>query len=299
MGAQAQRTEVQRTRGPNLAVLVAYANKVPSEEGLRLANEGNLVVASNKRLDKALVGSDEWQQPNVRPALPAWTGTYAGYEEVGKKLGKTIEYVDSETGFRHVFPVPEQYQGQKNVILVAEHPDYSLERDGNNRVVNATKVDGIQAFPGSDGWYPTDAVHGIPTGNSIDSSNAEARYLWRIAKRVAPVARDCYNFNYNRRLVALNYRPSNRLGVAVEAADANVAAATLRPLTDKLVASSDKVPIVAEQQLGGQSGGSAPLEGVAPVELKLTRESPDTLIIKGTPAQLDAAVKLLDALRQQ
>ena len=111
MGAQAQRTEVQRTRGPNLAVLVAYANKVPSEEGLRLANEGNLVVASNKRLDKALVGSDEWQQPNVRPALPAWTGTYAGYEEVGKKLGKTIEYVDPETGIRHVFPVPEQYQG--------------------------------------------------------------------------------------------------------------------------------------------------------------------------------------------
>jgi hypothetical protein len=261
MGAVAQKTEVQRTRGPNLAVLVAYANKVPSEKGLRFANEGNLVIASSKRLDRALVGSDEWKQPNVRSALPAWSGTYTGYEEVGKKLGKTIEYVDSETGFRHVFPVPEQYQGQKNVILVAEHPDYKLEVDGNNRVVNATNVDLIQAFPSKDGWYPTDAVHGIPTGNQIDSSNTEARYLWRTAKRVAPVARDVFDV---RRYVGLDYRPSVRLGVAVEAAE-----------------------------------GSAPLEGVAPVELKLTRESPDTLIIKGTPAQLDAAVRLLDQLKAQ
>ncbi len=278
MGAVAQKTEVQRTRGPNLVVLVAYANKVPSEEGLRLADERGLVIASSKRMDKALVGSDEWQQPNVRPALPAWTGTYTGYDKVGKKLGKTIEYVDSETGFRHVFPVPEQYKGQKNVILVAEHPDYSLEIDGNNRIVNATKVDGIQAFPGSDGWYPTDAVHGIPTGNQIDSSNTEARYLWRIAKRVAPVARA---FGYSRWYVDLDGGPSGRLGVAVEAADANVAEATLRPLSE------------------GQSGGSAPLESVAPVELKLTRESPDTLIIKGTPAQLDAAVRLLSQLKTQ
>ena len=42
----------ERIRGPHLAVLVKHSSRVPFEEGLRKANDQNLVlvIASNKRL---------------------------------------------------------------------------------------------------------------------------------------------------------------------------------------------------------------------------------------------------------
>ncbi|MEW6748448.1 MAG: hypothetical protein AB1295_01955 [Candidatus Micrarchaeota archaeon] len=207
----------ERIRGPNLAVFVKRSEGVPMEEAIRRADEAGLVIASNKRLSKALVGSDEWR--GMKEAFACWGGDMTGYDKPDQKLGKTIEYVDSETGIRYVFPVPEEHVGKKNVILVAQHPDFTLETDGKTRVVQAKEVYVVSEFPvASENWYLGDPKYGIPTGKKVDGSDEAARYLWRIEKRVGLVARD-YGWGGNyRRVVLLNGWPSDGLGVAVEAA---------------------------------------------------------------------------------
>jgi len=115
MGAAAvQPVQKERVRGPYLRVLVPRSQGVPFERALVLAEGANGVIASNKRLDKALVGSDEWQR--VKEVFAAWSGTMTAYKEPGQKLGKQIEYVDSETDFRWVFSVPEAHKDKKSAI---------------------------------------------------------------------------------------------------------------------------------------------------------------------------------------
>ncbi|NYZ73976.1 hypothetical protein H0O00_02450, partial [Candidatus Micrarchaeota archaeon] len=119
----------ERVSGPNLAVFVKHSKGIPMEEALRRVDEAGLVIALNKRLSKALVGSEEWR--SISEVFACWSGTMTAYDKPDQKLGKTIEYVDSETGTRYVFPVPEEHVGKKNVVLVAEHPNFTLETDGN------------------------------------------------------------------------------------------------------------------------------------------------------------------------
>jgi hypothetical protein len=288
----------ERVRGPDLAVLVRRSNGVPFEEGLRRANEGNFVIASSARLSKALVGSEEWK--GIKGVFACWSGTMTAYVEPGQKLGEQVEYIDPKTKVRWVFAVPEAHQDATNAILVAEHPDYTLEVDGNNRVVHANAVDLVSAFPGKDGWYLADSKHGIPTGEQVAYSE-QVRYLWRIAKRVGPVARGYDDFFDDRQGVGLDTRPSGGYGVAVEAADANVATATLRPLSDRQIDASICGPQNEMVLSEGQSGGGTPLETATPgshIQLKLTRENSGTLIVSGTLEQLDAAVRLLEQLEQ-
>ncbi|HLC68699.1 MAG TPA: hypothetical protein VJH24_02570 [Candidatus Bilamarchaeaceae archaeon] len=267
-----QPVQKERVRGPYLRVLVSSANGVPFERALVLAEGANGVIASNKRLDKALVGSGEWQR--VKEVFTAWSGTMTAYVAPGQRLGRQVEYTDFGTNYRWVFSVPEAHQDKTNAILVAEHPDYTLELDGNNRVVHAAKVDLVEAFPVKNDWYFVDSVHGIPTGREVDSQ--DSRYLWRIDKRVGPVARYFYdNTLYSRQSAGLYDRPSDGYGVAVEASEAGPE---------------------YRNSLAVQQAEHAPLE---PMQLRLTREGPDTLIVKGTPEQLDAAVQLLGRLGQQ
>ena len=217
MTVVAQVSGKERARGPNLAVLVKRSDGVPMEEALTKADAVGAVIASSKRLSKALVGSDEWQ--GIREVFACWTGTMTGYDKPDQKLGKVIEYTDSETGIRYVFPVPEEHQGKKNVVLVAEHPDFTLETDGNTRIVQAKEVGVVPDFPvASEKWYLGDAKYDIPTGKMVDSSIETARRLWRIEKRVGLVARGGNGWYDYRRDVALDSAPSGGLGVAIEAA---------------------------------------------------------------------------------
>jgi hypothetical protein len=211
----------ERVRDPNLAILVKRADGVPMEEALAKGDEAGLVIASNKRLSKALVGSDEWR--DIREVFACWTGTMTAYDKPDQKLGKIIDYTNSDTGVRYVFPVPEEQQGKKNVILVAEHPNVSLVKDGNDRIVQATEVDVVERFPTSkEGWFLGDQKYDIPQGDKVDGSNQDARYLWRIGKRVGLVARGDYYYygdcNY-RRNVSLGNAPSVAFGVATEATE--------------------------------------------------------------------------------
>lgn len=257
----------ERTRGPNLAVFITRANGVPMEEAIQRADEAGLVIASNKRLSKALVGSEEWKQ--IEEVFACWDGTFTGYEKPDQKLGKIIEYTNSETGIRYVFPVPEEHQGKKNIVLVAEHPDFTLVKDGQNRIVQAVTVDAVEKFPTSnEGWFLGDPKYDIPQGNKVHGSNQDARYLWRIEKRVGLVARgyDGSWSGYNRRSVGLDDWPSCGFGVAVEATE-----------------------------------GGAPRENaVTSVPKQLTyREENGRLIVEGTSEQIAAAARLLEQLKQQ
>ncbi len=212
--AQAQRnTQNERIRGPNLSGFIKTTPGVPFEEGLMRVEAENRVMASNSRLSKALLGSGEWK--SIREVFPCWSGTMAAYVEPGRKLGKQVEYVNPETGYRWVFVVPESHRGRKNAILVAEHPDYRLEIDGKNRVVHAKVVDLVENFPAKYGWHKGDPTHDIPTGGEIGFS-VTARSLGRIDTRVGPVVRDFYCSPHDRLCVYLDYRPSVGFGVAVE-----------------------------------------------------------------------------------
>ncbi|MCI0529153.1 MAG: hypothetical protein L0Y56_17085, partial [Nitrospira sp.] len=204
------KNETEWIKGPNLSVFIKASKGVPFEEGLARADGENRVLASNSRLDKALVNSNEWE--SVRAVFPCWSGTLTAYLEPGQKLGKQVVSVDPETGHRWVFAVPEPHRGRKNSILVAEHPDYSLEIDGNNRVVHAKTVDLVEKFPAEYGWYTADPVHDIPAGRQVEFSS-QARHLWRADRRVGPVARYFVAYNCgNGQGVGLSGRPSNGFG---------------------------------------------------------------------------------------
>jgi len=185
------------------------------EEAIRRADEAGLVIASNKRMCQALVGSEEWQ--SVTSGLACWTGTMTAYEEPGKPFGKLVEYTDEKTGIRYVFPVPDEFVGMKDAILVAEHPDFTLESDGNNSIVRAARIELIDKFPpASNKWYRADPKYGIPFGEEIDDSNPDARFLWRNPKRVGLVARGYGDVDDDGRGVGLDGRPSGAFGVVVE-----------------------------------------------------------------------------------
>ena len=181
-------------------------SKVRFEEGFHWAEVGvdrsgridhscKRIIVSNNRLDKALVGSEEWR--NIVELLPCLTGTLVAYASPGSRLGETVECSDREDTL-WVFPVPKEHQGKKDAILVAEHPNYRLEREINREpgdrhryrmIVQDAQVDLIDRFPDKDGWYFADPKHGIPFGDLVDERESDARYLMRRDFRVASVKR--------------------------------------------------------------------------------------------------------------
>jgi len=204
-----------KPEGSGLEVFIPSKPGVTMEDALAKADAEKRVNASNKRLDQALA-SDEWK--NIKEVFPCWSGTMAAYERAGEPFGEVVEYVDEQTKLKYLFPVPQNFRGKKDCILVAEHPDYSLEVKGNERIVRVAKVDLIEKFPAeTQKWYLTDPKHGIPFGDQVDQSDSNARCLYRIEKKVGFSARD-YGLvddggGYG---VYLGSRPSSALGVAVE-----------------------------------------------------------------------------------
>lgn len=269
---------VQKITRPKLEVMITQRNGVAFTKAFEKAQAENRIIASNKRMDAALVGSDEWK--SVKEVFACWTGTMAAYGAPGKKFGKEIVYTDPETKQRYVFPVNEEHRGEKNAILAINHQDFKMDYDGKDIVVipEAGKAyDLLIQFPIKDGWYVADEKYGIPVGKETSSENPEARYLVRVdgAGRIGPVARGSL---LGWGLVLLGGRPSLGLGVAVEAPDASFAA-------------SKTAPIIRGVE---QSGGGAPLEAA---KLRITQEG-QRLVVEGTPEQLQAALKLLEQLKQ-
>jgi hypothetical protein len=213
-----QTDRIQRVRGPNLAVLVKGNAGIPMEEALRRADDAGAVIASNKRFTKALVQTEEWQAFEGPKAY--WAGTMTGYERPNQKLGHSIEYADPKSGLNYVFPVPAKYVGMKNVVLVAEHPDYALGSYSTDRIVITKNVGIVEGLPESAGYYPGDPIYDLPTGKEIPENSEKARFLDRLDKRVGLVARGFYIVDYDStgQSVFLSHSPSHHFGVVVEAA---------------------------------------------------------------------------------
>ena len=222
-----ERQPPEQTSAPKLRVFIEAKNGIPADEVFSKAFAAGVIVAPNKELSRVLVGSDEWTE--IRTAFPCWSGTMTGYvlpdktfREGGEELRSiggdyryAIIYTDGKTGIRHIFPIPRKYEDEKDAILVTEHPDFRIVTDGNDRIVQSAFVDIVRGFPATNNWYLGDS-YDIPCGNVTESSNQAARYLYREAKRVGPVARvyDYCDDDY-RRDVGLCCRPSDGLGVAV------------------------------------------------------------------------------------
>ncbi len=196
------------------------------EEAIRRADANDHVILSNKRLDAELVNK-YWNGGMVHLVLTCWGGTMVGYDEPGKPLGKTIEYVDKKSGIRYIFPVPKEYIGEKDIALAVEHPDFTLEKDKNDRVVHAKEVGMVPEFPdmektGSYHWYLVDPRYGIPSGKEVRYDEHGVRFLFRIRQRVGLIARADHYFHgpFNvpeLKMVGISNSPSDKLGLAVEA----------------------------------------------------------------------------------
>ncbi|MEW5996837.1 MAG: hypothetical protein AB1657_04550 [Candidatus Micrarchaeota archaeon] len=144
-----------------------------------------------------------------------------GFVEPGERLGEAIVWNEPGTAIERVFPVPKRFRELRDCALVVEHPYYTIEPKGNERIVRAErgKVEVVEELPPEDGFYLIDPKHGIPQGKKVEpEGRVDLANLSRIAKRVGLVA--CGNNNwggYVRRYVDAVYQVSCRLGVAVEA----------------------------------------------------------------------------------
>ncbi len=191
-----------------ISISKKYTEGVSFYDALKLA-EGKRLI-SNAQADRILQDKDI--RDKFSDLFPCWTGTVVIYEEAGKPFG---EYVKNDY---FVFDVPKQFQGLKDVCLVAEHPHYKIEEGKYGlrflRVADEANIR-QQEFPKEYGWYLPDEVTGIPRSDKKDSSDSKARKLWRsVGAWIGPLVRYYYNF-YGRRLVYAVGGPDDRLGVGL------------------------------------------------------------------------------------
>ena len=232
-----------RANGNQVRMLRTLSNGVSADKAFQLAKSEGLTLISNAKADD-LLRTDEWK--TVKEAWPIHTGTMAAFTEPGKKLGAIVKYKDPGSGLTWVFEVPAGtgFRDLKDALLAVEYPNYNLEVDAKKKRVIVTPqkklILPVTNFPATDGWYAIDSATGIPVNKPLDSSNPDARYLYRISQRVGPVVRGVYDGGVRRGVVLGNYvydRPSYGLGVLTVGDSHGVAAAakpTLAGLTEKV-----------------------------------------------------------------
>lgn len=208
MGATTVKCSKKRVRGPHLAL---FSPKAPFEEGLRRANEKDRVLASGSNLNQVLGATSirrisQYEEATMRAAGAIhWSGDIVAFVEPGKTLksgGKrnrtldchAIEYVESQTGKRWIFPIPPEHEEERDAALVTHHPNYTLETDGKNMVVHVNNGSEdmlssfriVRSFPGSNGLYFLALPTAVPHGDKL-IKNLSAQYLHRGQKIVTPI----------------------------------------------------------------------------------------------------------------
>ncbi|MBU0591261.1 hypothetical protein KKF81_07355 [Candidatus Micrarchaeota archaeon] len=201
----------RRIHGSKVSPFILHGAPLPIEEALRGADASRFIIASNKRLSKALGNPQD--RLAISSALSCWSGTMVAYDKPGKALGDTIEFHNGSVNF--VFPVPRKHVGRKDVLLAVDHPNFKLIESGTDRIVKASRIDVIDEFPTSEqGWYLGDQKHDLPHGNEVDPDDPNARFLWREDKIVTLAFRDDTGWDgeytdNDWRHVLLNFNPSN------------------------------------------------------------------------------------------
>ncbi|MFH0884211.1 MAG: hypothetical protein V1861_00705 [Candidatus Micrarchaeota archaeon] len=223
-------------------------------------------------------------------------------------LGKELLWIENGVLFRKIIPdVPVQFGGKEislqkvaggmgvydsiGLLQIVQTDEKEFTVSAIDLAALAGKVRAMRFM--MNGWAETDS-HGFPDANKPTSSaNTAARYGWvrtefdkKATGSHGSLARlvDGYGGDY-RRDVGAGGLWSNASGVAIVGRDANVAKGNIAPIVRGVE----------------QSGAAAPLETAVPVSptsgLQLTR-NPDELIVRGSPEQLDAAMRLLHSLKQ-
>jgi len=201
---------------------------VPFVEALRKAESKKRIIASNKGLRQVLFPYSAYLMSNVKEFEQmeegVWSGTMTAYEEPGKMLDKYITYTDPKTKQRYVFPVPARYRKDKDAILVVEHPNYTLDKDGKDLVVAAedTRNIGIVRKITTEWGYSyfdlhaVEPRHGIPRGDPLElektsTTDGKSGSLYRTDKRIGPIG-------FSAMIYGIDCRspPSSKLGVLVE-----------------------------------------------------------------------------------
>ena len=203
---------------------ITNANGVPAWEAVEQANKEGKIIIPNCVHDRMLMETDHWQKPEIKAGYWAWTGTGVVYEAPGKQFGGRVvfNWQDENVKYSVSFSVPKQFQGKKDSVLVVEHPDFVFVPKGNNRfelkVKDENLVQLVENFPVKNGWYSYDERFRIPVGNPAESSDSNARHLWRIDGNsyVGLLARCFYYIKGDyRQNVYANRRLSDRLGVHI------------------------------------------------------------------------------------
>ncbi len=146
------------------------------------------------------------------------TGTICVAEAPNKKFGAAVEF----SGI--TVPIPKEFQGMKNKLLVSEHPFYTFQ----NGVLTLQNIQ-VQGYPKTNGWYLPNEATMIPEGRKVSRSNSRALYLYRTNRPYAgSVVRVVNGF---MRYVDLDYVAGNDLRVAQIGTEGNGVAVSQSGLT--------------------------------------------------------------------
>ncbi len=238
---QVKRTrEMLRSLDPEkVKQVIEFHKKLNFFEALALAQRGGKLIVPNDVHDRILTKTKD--HVYLRANYPVWAGTLIIYEGPNKPFrGEVIfSWEHNKVQYSISFQIPKQFRGLTNCALIVEHSDFELINLKDNKyelkLLEGANIRLIENFPRKNDWYDPDPETKIPQGEPVRDSK-EARHLWRSYKAyLGPVARVYDDSGYdNGRSVSLYGRPSGLLRVALVdvGRDANVAAATLRPLSE-------------------------------------------------------------------
>lgn len=194
---------------PPLEVAFSKRNGLPFYETLHMASSSCFRLPSNAELTVSLLTG---RIDELLPGFPCRTGTLAAYEGAGIRLGKKIEF-HSSTGPGIVFQVWDEFVGKKDIVIIAEFPDFSFKLRGDTLNISPIRCQAL-SFPKRNGVYPFDPDFGIPTGLNTRPECGNASHLRRSETAwVGLVARHLSLRNPKAIIVDVAADPSKRLGL--------------------------------------------------------------------------------------
>jgi hypothetical protein len=217
----------QSEKAVPVSVFSRFVSGLGLKEALQKTAAADKTIASSCTLSRLMLYSREWMK--MKCAFPCMTGTMAAYKKPDAPFGSSIEFVDGLTNLTYVFIVPDDYKNFTNTMLLVEHPYFSLEVDGNRRIINPipSRVVALENFPATDGFYRANG-YDVPVGmqmpyndlsvlnygvhtDAVSGKNLGLRYLKRTSRYVGPVIRSLEN----PRCIDLTCPPSMQFGIIV------------------------------------------------------------------------------------
>ncbi len=159
--------EGERKVGISIKGLEARLKGAPMLEALSRADRSFTVLPSILELRETIDRNNTFFL-NLAPALGVyrcWSGILVAYERPNRALDSNVAYTDENTGIRYVFPVPRNFIGEMNLLLVAEHPNFHLQKEEKDTyVVHAENVAATgMRLHGQRRMFPCECKFGRPS----------------------------------------------------------------------------------------------------------------------------------------